>query len=148
LRGADWIAQQSEAARRTARPNGTILVIDEVPKAVGWSESVKRLWDEDTRAKRRLKVLSYTRMLGQLQDAGNTTNVFYWRERTREVDFVVHAGRTVTAIEVKSGRRHDTLPGLGAFVDSFRPTRTLLVGPGGMSVEEFLLQPVVNRIGR
>jgi uncharacterized protein len=50
LRGSDWIAQQWEAARLEAGPNGAVLVIDEVQKAVGWSESVKRLWDEDTRA--------------------------------------------------------------------------------------------------
>src|SRR5204863_3230040 len=57
LRGADWIAQQWEAARLTAGPAGAILVLDEVQKAVNWSESVKRLWDEDTRARRPLKVV-------------------------------------------------------------------------------------------
>lgn len=57
LRGPEWIAQQWEAARLATGPNGAILVIDEVQKAVGWSESVKRLWDEDTRARRRLKVV-------------------------------------------------------------------------------------------
>jgi hypothetical protein len=42
-------------------------VIDEVQKAAGWSESVKRLWDEDTRAKRPLKVvLPPTRSSDQL----------------------------------------------------------------------------------
>jgi predicted AAA+ superfamily ATPase len=57
LRSADWIAQQWEAARLAAGGEGAILVIDEVQKAVGWSESVKRLWDEDTRARRPLKVV-------------------------------------------------------------------------------------------
>src|SRR5713226_7386672 len=57
LRGADWIAQQWEAARLTAGPAGAILVLDEVQKAVTWSESVKRLWDEDTRERRPLKVV-------------------------------------------------------------------------------------------
>ncbi len=57
LRGADWIAQQWEAARLTAGPAGGILVLDEVQKAVNWSESVKRLWDEDTRERRPLKVV-------------------------------------------------------------------------------------------
>src|SRR5713226_1610670 len=41
LRGAEWIAQQWEAARLTAGPAGAILVLDEVQKAVTWSESVK-----------------------------------------------------------------------------------------------------------
>ncbi|MFZ0659658.1 MAG: AAA family ATPase [Candidatus Binataceae bacterium] len=332
LRGADWIAQQWEAARLSAGPSGAILVLDEVQKAVNWPESVKRLWDEDTRAKRRIKVvllgsapllvqqglteslagrfevlhlphwsfaemqtafdfsvdqyvyfggypgaaplakeperwrryildalvettisrdvlllarvdkpallrrlfelgcrysgqvLSYTKMLGQLHDAGNTTTLahylellgaagllaglskfarhpvrqkgsspklqvlntalmtaqsglsfaqakedrefwgrlvesaigahlanaaatgecelFYWRERNREVDFVAHAGRAVTAIEVKSGRIRDSHPGLAAFAEAFKPARELLVGGDGIPVEEFLLKPV------
>src|SRR5215471_17696068 len=40
LRGADWIAQQWEAARLSAGPDGAILVLDEVQKAIGWSASV------------------------------------------------------------------------------------------------------------
>jgi hypothetical protein len=332
LRGADWIAQQWEAARLSASPKGAILVLDEVQKAFGWSESVKRLWDEDTRAKRPVKVillgsapllvqhglteslagrfeilrlphwsltemraafdfsvdqyiyfggypgaaplakeperwqryildalvettiardvllltrvdkpallrrlfelgcrysgqvLSYNKMLGQLHDAGNTTTLahylellggaglltglskfarravrqkgsspklqvlntalmtaqagrsfeeakedrefwgrlvestigthlanaaalgecelFYWCEGNREVDFVARAGRTLSAIEVKSSRRRDANPGLAAFAESFRPTRQLLVGGDGIPVEEFLQKPV------
>jgi uncharacterized protein len=57
LRGADWIAQQWDAARLAAGPDGAILVIDEVQKASGWSVSVKRLWDEDTRARRPIRVV-------------------------------------------------------------------------------------------
>lgn len=56
LRGPDWIAQQWEAARLDASSQA-VLVVDEVQKAVGWAESVQRLWDEDTRARRRLKVV-------------------------------------------------------------------------------------------
>lgn len=334
LRGAEWIAQQWEAARLAAGSEGAILVLDEVQKAVNWSESIKRLWDEDTRARRPIKVvllgsapllvqqglteslagrfevlrlphwsftemraafdfsldqyvyfggypgaaplagepdrwrryildalvettiardvllltrvdkpallrrlyelgcrysgqvLSYTKMLGQLHDAGNTTTLahylellggaglltglakfsgravrqrgsspklqvlntalmsaqsgfapeearddrefrgrlvesaigahlanaaalgecelFYWREGNHEVDFVVRAGRTVTAIEVKSGRSRGTQPGLAAFVEAFKPRRTLLVGGDGIPIEEFLLQPVTH----
>jgi uncharacterized protein len=57
LRGPEWIAQQWEAARLDTSPAGAVLVIDEVQKAAGWSESVKRLWDEDTRAGRLLRVV-------------------------------------------------------------------------------------------
>jgi uncharacterized protein len=336
LRGPEWIATQWEAARLAAGRGGAILVLDEVQKAEGWSESVKRLWDEDTRAKRPLKVvllgsapllvqkglteslagrfevlrlphwsfaemrdafgfsldqylyfggypgaaslateparwrryvldalvettiardvllltrvdkpallrrlfelgcrysgqvLSYTKMLGQLHDAGNTTtlahylellagaglltglpkysgraarqrgsspklqvlnmalfNVWtgmsleetradramwgrlvesavgahlanaatagecelsYWRERNREVDFVVRAGNTVTAIEVKGGRQRDTPSGLDAFREAFKPKRTMIVGGDGVSLEEFLAQPVAGTV--
>lgn len=58
LRGTDWIAQQWEAARLTiAGPEGAVLVLDEIQKIPAWSETVKRLWDEDTRARRPLKVV-------------------------------------------------------------------------------------------
>ena len=60
LRGASWIDQQWDAARLTAEGAGragAVLVLDEVQKLTGWSESVKRLWDEDTRSRRRLKVI-------------------------------------------------------------------------------------------
>ena len=333
LRGADWINQQWEAARLEATGNsGAVMVLDEIQKIPGWSETVKRLWDEDTRKKRRVKavllgsaplliaqglteslagrfetlrlphwsftemhkafgwtleqylyfggypgaapllndparwlryiadslietsiardvlllsrvdkpallrrlfelacrysgqILSYTKMLGQLQDAGNTTTLahyldllagagmvcglqkyagdaarsrgsspklqvlntalktvtaglspqealadrefrgrliesavgahlanaaaagecelYYWRERGEEVDFVVKVHSRLTAIEVKSGRAPQAHPGTAAFAAAFKTKRTLLVGGDGISVEEFLSRPV------
>lgn len=335
LRGPSWIEQQWEAARLQAKGAGrrsAVLVLDEIQKIAGWSESVKRLWDEDSRGHVKLKVillgsaplllqhglseslagrfealhlshwslsemraafgwsleqylffggypgaaplireparwaryvqdsliettisrdvlllarvdkpallrrlfqlgcsysgqiLSFNKMIGQLQDAGNATTlahyldllsaagmltglqkyagetvrrrasspklqvlntalmtaplgltlkaarsdhelwgrlvesavgahlanaasagaceVYYWRERNHEVDFVVEAGRKVTAIEVKSTRSRKVLPGLEAFGTAFHPQRKLLVGGDGIAVEEFLSQPV------
>lgn len=332
LRGREWIAEQWEAARLLSGPGGGILALDEVQKIPEWAESVKRLWDEDTRRKHPLKVvllgsapllvkrglseslagrfetihlphwslaemqtafgftldqyvffgaypgaaslihdyhrwaryicdsliettiardvlllarvdkpallrrlfelgcrysgqvLSYTKMLGQLLDAGNTVTLahyldllsgagmvtgvpkfagqvvrsrssspklvvlntalitaqagltfdearadtefwgrlaesavgahlantqaiglcelFYWRDRNREVDYVVRTGRTVAAIELKSGHKKSSLPGMDAFAKAFKPQRTLLVGRDGLPVEEFLLRPV------
>jgi uncharacterized protein len=60
LRGGDWIQQQWNAARidaDNAGRAGAVLVLDEIQKIPSWSETVKRLWDEDTRAKRVLKVV-------------------------------------------------------------------------------------------
>ena len=332
-----WLAAQWDRARvecDAAGKAGAVLVLDEAQKIPGWAETVKRLWDEDTRAKRPLKVvllgsapllvqqglteslagrfevlrlphwsfaemreafgftldqflyfggypgaasligdpprwrrylldaliettlsrdvllmtrvdkpallrrlfelgcrysgqvLSYNKMLGQLQDAGNTTTLahyldllagagmltgvqkyagkavrqkgsipklqtyntalmtsqsglspeearsdrefrgrlvesavgahlanaaacgecelFYWRERNREVDFVIRSGRTVVALEVKSGKAPDTLPGLAAFAEAFKPTRSLLVGGNGIPLDEFLSRPVTH----
>jgi predicted AAA+ superfamily ATPase len=336
LRGQDWIAQQWEAGRLAGRQRASVLVLDEVQKIPGWSESVKRLWDEDTRHRRPVKVvllgsaplliqrglseslagrfevlrlphwslaemreafgwpverfvfyggypgaaplvseperwrnyvvdalvettisrdvllltrvdkpallrrlfelgcrysgqvLSYTKMLGQLHDAGNTTTLahyldllsgagmvtglakfagtavrqrssspklqvlntalmtaqsgldfdharaerefwgrlvesavgahlanaaatgvcelYYWRDRNREVDFVVRKGRELTAIEVKSDRAHEAQPGLAAFAEAFKPRRQLLVGGDGIALEEFLRHPVEHWI--
>ena len=80
--------------------------------------------------------------------AAGECELFYWRERNHEADFVVRAGRAVTAIEVKSGRGRDTHPGLAAFAEAFKPTRTLLVGGDGIPVEEFLLAPVARWVTR
>jgi predicted AAA+ superfamily ATPase len=335
LRQREWLGQQWEAGRQLARSaggDGAVLVVDEVQKVSNWSETVKRLWDEDTASGiplrvvvlgsaplavqqglteslagrfevshlphwslpemqeafgfgldqylffggypgaaslvaderrwaryvkdalvevtiardvllmtrvdrpallRRLfelgcqhsgQILSYNKMLGQLQDAGNATTlahyldllsasgmvtgfqkyagnvvrqrgsspklqvlntalmtalsgltldeahadrawwgrlvesaigahlanaaaagdceVYYWRERSREVDFVVKAGRKVIAIEVKSGQRREALPGMDAFVSAFAPDRTLLIGADGIAIETFLSTPV------
>ncbi len=70
------------------------------------------------------------------------SELFYWRERNREVDFVIKAGRTLVAIEVKSGRRRDSLPGLKAFVEAYPKARPLLIGGDGITVKDFLSMPV------
>lgn len=73
--------------------------------------------------------------------AGSTTEVFYWRERNREVDFVVRAGRRLIGVEVKSGRKREALAGMAEFAKAFRPHRVLLIGGDGIALEEFLLRP-------
>jgi predicted AAA+ superfamily ATPase len=68
--------------------------------------------------------------------------LFYWREGSKEVDFVLRRGETVLAIEVKAGNRRTTLPGMAAFDKAFGPAKKLLVGSGGIPFEEFLqIQP-------
>ena len=60
LRGRPWIEEQWEVGRLKTREGGkgaALLVLDEVAKVPGWSETVKRLWDEDGRARRPLKVV-------------------------------------------------------------------------------------------
>lgn len=79
--------------------------------------------------------------------AGDVCQVFYWRDRNREVDFIVRGGDTLTAIEVKSGRTADSLPGMVAFERKFPSVRKLLVGGDGVPVEEFLSRPVEYWIG-
>jgi len=76
-----------------------------------------------------------------------TCEVFYWRDRNREVDFVVRAGARLLAVEVKSGRAVSALRGLAAFEEAFAPQRTLVVGGDGVTVEEFLARPVEEWIG-
>jgi predicted AAA+ superfamily ATPase len=76
--------------------------------------------------------------------AGTGIELFYWRERGREVDFILRSGKTVVAIEVKSGSRKEGLPGMDAFDKAFQPKRKLLVGGDGILLEKFLLIPAAD----
>lgn len=64
--------------------------------------------------------------------------LFYWREASKEVDFVLRQGDRVLALEVKAGNRRTSLPGMAAFDKAFAPAKKLLVGTGGIPFEEFL----------
>jgi uncharacterized protein len=67
--------------------------------------------------------------------------VLYWRDRGREVDFVIQRGPQLTAVEVKSGRLRDGLPGMAAFEAAHGPARKILVGGGGTPLDAFLSAP-------
>jgi predicted AAA+ superfamily ATPase len=61
LKDRTWIEQQWEVARMKTKSGGrkkkALLVLDEIQKITGWSETVKRLWDEDTANKLPLQVI-------------------------------------------------------------------------------------------
>lgn len=69
------------------------------------------------------------------------TRLHYWRHQSREVDFVLSRGPNVLAIEVKSGPRRTRLAGLDDFRQRFPNARSLLVGAGGVPLNEFLSFP-------
>jgi predicted AAA+ superfamily ATPase len=75
------------------------------------------------------------------ESASGDTEVCYWRDRNREVDFVVRRGPRTVAIEVKSGRSRDMPVGMAAFGDAYSPERMLLVGGDGIEIAEFLARP-------
>ncbi len=57
---AVWLRQQWEAARLKQKQSGAkdfLLALDEIQKVANWSETVKKFWDEDTRAGRNIKVI-------------------------------------------------------------------------------------------
>jgi predicted AAA+ superfamily ATPase len=64
--------------------------------------------------------------------------IYYWREKDKEVDFVLEKGGKLVALEVKSGPKKEKLPGLEAFSSAFPQVRPMLVGRNGFPVEEFL----------
>ena len=57
---------------------------------------------------------------------------------------MVRAGSSLTAIEVKSARSREVHPGMTAFAEIFKPQRVLLVGAGGIALEDFFLRPVAH----
>lgn len=67
--------------------------------------------------------------------------VFYWRERNDEVDFILRKNGVIVAIEIKSNAEKRT-DGLDKFRELFNPQTAFIVGDGGISVEDFLLMDI------
>jgi predicted AAA+ superfamily ATPase len=61
----------------------------------------------------------------------------YWREGNYEVDFIIQRGEKIIAIEVKSGKKAENA-GITVFAEKFKVNRCLLVGTGGLGIEDFL----------
>ena len=63
--------------------------------------------------------------------------VYWWRDRDKEVDFVLKKGKSITALEVKSGRvKH-----IGGYLDfkkKYPQARCLVIGDSNCSLEDFL----------
>ncbi len=65
--------------------------------------------------------------------------IHYWRDGANEADFVVERGSKLVGIEVETGR--DRSSGLIAFRERYEGSRTILVGPGGTPLADFLAHP-------
>ena len=73
-------------------------------------------------------------LLNSLQGIGH--EVTYWRERNNEIDFAVRTPEDLFALEVKSGRPRQAR-GLQAFIRRYPDARPLIIGSGGLPLEEF-----------
>lgn len=73
-------------------------------------------------------------LLGGAEEGGYS--VYYWRERSDEVDYIIVRQGEVMALEVKSGRRGMN-SGIPKFNDLFHPKRSLVIGTDGIPFEEF-----------
>lgn len=80
--------------------------------------------------------------------AQNGGEVFYWRERDLEVDYILKLGMKVLAIEVKSGRAKETNSGLSVFLARNKEATGLIIantnkakGQKSLSLENFFLAP-------
>ena len=124
--GAEWVESQWRLARvkEAACQGPVLLVLDEIQKVAGWSEVVKRLWNEEKARKGRIRVVLLGSSALQLHQ-GMTESL---------------AGRQLWALEAKSGRGGKT-PGLPAFRKRFPEAKALLIGGGGVSLEDFFKNP-------
>ena len=75
-----------------------------------------------------------------LNTHGGAMRVHYWRDRGNEVDFVLQKGQRLLGIEVKSSHSR-RLKGLAMFQDAFKNARTMVAGPDGVPIDEFLSVP-------
>ena len=64
-------------------------------------------------------------------------NVYYWRERNDEVDFILESHGKIIAIEVKSNDS-ESRKGLEVFRNKFNPGKLYLVSDRGLKWQEFL----------
>lgn len=65
--------------------------------------------------------------------------VFYWRHRNDEIDFVIEKRGSVIGLEIKSGAKQRAV-GMDAFKKACNPDKILLIGNTGIPWEEFLQQ--------
>ena len=73
--------------------------------------------------------------------ATSDIRLHYWRERSLEVDFVLQRGQRILPVEVKSGPHRGPLRGMDEFRERFDVQESLLVGDGGVPLNEFLAAP-------
>lgn len=143
LAAAGMIAGLQKYAGRAVRQRGSIPKLQVLNTALMTAQSGATPQDavRDPEFRGRLVESAVGAHLAAAASLGEG-ELTYWRDRGREVDFVFKAGRRLLAIEVKSGRRRDALPGAAAFADLHREVRTLLVGADGIPLEQFLARPV------
>jgi predicted AAA+ superfamily ATPase len=75
---------------------------------------------------------------------GTRIELFYWRERNEEVDFILRKGTFITAIEVKTLYKKETFSGMKTFSEKFKPKRMLIIGNQGITLEEFFKESIYS----
>jgi uncharacterized protein len=79
-----------------------------------------------------------------LNTAGPSMEVSYWRESPVEVDFVLHTGAKLCAIEVKSSSKFAAPKGLDAFARLNPESKTLVVGGSDHALALALSTPAID----
>jgi predicted AAA+ superfamily ATPase len=143
LSAAGMVTGLQKFAGSAARSRGSSPKLQVLNNALMTAQSDRTL--EEARADRefwgRLTESAVGAHLANVAALGHC-ELFYWRGRSREVDFVVRVKRLLAGLEVKSGRTREVQRGLDAFGIEFKPQRRILVGGDGIPVDEFLRNPI------
>ncbi len=137
LQGTGMIAGIQKYSGRMIRQRGSSPKVIVLNNALVTAQSPRSL--ADTKAQPELwGRLVETSVGAHLLNSSlhNSIETYYWREGDREVDYVVRMGKTIVALEVKSGRKRDVTRGMETFAARYKPQRVLLIGEGGISIED------------
>jgi len=73
---------------------------------------------------------------------GNKLEVFYWKEENYEVDFVIRKRKKIVTVAISPFKKGVRPGGVEIFSEMYQPGLNLIVGEGGIPLDEFLLTPV------
>ncbi|MCF7806098.1 MAG: ATP-binding protein [Simkaniaceae bacterium] len=79
-------------------------------------------------------------LLNQIR--GTQIELFYWREKNQEVDFILKKGKKIIALEVKSSLKKEALSGMNTFIGMYEPFKALVIGNHGIPIQDFLCTPI------
>ena len=139
LSGAGMLAglQKHNAKQlETRRSSPRFMVYDTSLMTAAWRDDASHLLDNPALRGRLAESAVGAYLLARSKREG--FEVRWWREGSKEVDFVLKQRDKLLAIEVKSGAVKK-LTGLDAFKQAFSEARTLIVGSPIATLEDFLL---------
>ncbi len=138
LEGAGFVAGIPKYYQDVLHQKSSIPKLQALNTAFIAARSVKRFGDIVMQPAEWGRVIESTigaHLLNDAQEGGY--EVYYWRERNDEVDFILKKEGTVIALEVKSGTSNKT-KGMQVFNKQFKPHKVLMVGINGIRWEDFL----------
>ena len=121
---------------RTRQSSPRFMVYDTSLMTYANGANRRRLSDNPTERGRLFESAVGAYLLARGKDEG--FEVYMWRERGNEVDFVIKKGARLTAIEVKSGKVKNAGGGL-VFKQRYPEAFSLVVGNSNLNLESFLL---------
>ncbi|MHB8962810.1 MAG: ATP-binding protein [Saccharofermentanales bacterium] len=120
---------------RTRKSSPRFMVYDTSLMTYAEGANRRRLLENPTERGRLVESAVGAYLLARGKEEG--FEVYWWRERSNEVDFVIKKGSSLTAFEVKSGRVKNTGGSL-VFKKLYPEALSLIIGSTNLSLEDFL----------